>query len=83
MGLNMPAKTVIFTAMQKWDGEQHRWMRSGEYIQMSGRAGRRGKDDRGICIMMIDKRMDATICKCACALAPRVLLLFLVNMGKV
>ncbi len=65
MGLNMPAKTVIFTAMQKWDGEQHRWMRSGEYIQMSGRAGRRGKDDRGICIMMIDKRMDATICKCA------------------
>ena len=67
MGLNMPAKTVIFTAMQKWDGEQHRWMRSGEYIQMSGRAGRRGKDDRGICIMMVDKRMDATICKCGCA----------------
>ena len=66
MGLNMPAKTVIFTAMQKWDGEQHRWMRSGEYIQMSGRAGRRGKDDRGVCIMMVDKRMDATICKYCC-----------------
>ena len=33
MGLNMPAKTVVFTAMQKWDGENHRWMTSGEYIQ--------------------------------------------------
>ena len=82
MGLNMPAKTVIFTAMQKWDGEQHRWMRSGEYIQMSGRAGRRGKDDRGICIMMIDKRMDATICKWACALVAHILLTFLVKESK-
>lgn len=35
MGLNMPAKTVVFTAMQKWDGETHRWMTSGEYIQVS------------------------------------------------
>ena len=34
MGLNMPAKTVVFTAMQKWDGETHRWMTSGEYIQV-------------------------------------------------
>ena len=34
MGLNMPAKTVVFTAMQKWDGETHRWMSSGEFIQV-------------------------------------------------
>ena len=33
MGLNMPAKTVVFTAVRKWDGDAHRWMSSGEYIQ--------------------------------------------------
>ena len=67
MGLNMPAKTVVFTAMRKWDGEQHRWMASGEYIQMSGRAGRRGKDDRGLCFMMVDSEMDAATCRRAAA----------------
>uniref|UniRef100_A0A0D6QTS0 Helicase C-terminal domain-containing protein n=1 Tax=Araucaria cunninghamii TaxID=56994 RepID=A0A0D6QTS0_ARACU len=63
MGLNMPAKTVVFTQLRKYDGDSHRWMSSGEYIQMSGRAGRRGKDERGICIMMIDKQMDMKTCK--------------------
>ncbi|TMX00055.1 hypothetical protein EJD97_001473 [Solanum chilense] len=58
MGLNMPAKTVVFTSVKKWDGDSHRYIGSGEYIQMSGRAGRRGKDDRGICIIMIDEKME-------------------------
>ncbi|KAL5543421.1 hypothetical protein UlMin_007205 [Ulmus minor] len=58
MGLNMPAKTVVFTAFKKWDGDSHRFIGSGEYIQMSGRAGRRGKDERGICILMIDEQME-------------------------
>ena len=48
MGLNMPARTVVFTSAQKFDGKDMRWVSSGEYIQMSGRAGRRGLDDRGI-----------------------------------
>jgi len=34
MGLNMPAKTVVFTAVKKWDGDSHRYIGSGEYIQV-------------------------------------------------
>ncbi|CAK8579420.1 unnamed protein product [Lathyrus sativus] len=63
MGLNMPAKTVVFTAVKKWDGDSHRYIGSGEYIQMSGRAGRRGKDERGICIIMIDEEMEMSTLK--------------------
>lgn len=47
MGINMPSKTVVFTAARKFDGKEFRWVSAGEYIQMSGRAGRRGIDDRG------------------------------------
>jgi len=63
MGLNMPAKTCVFTAVRKWDGENMRWISSGEYIQMSGRAGRRGLDDRGIIIMMLDEKMEPDVAK--------------------
>ncbi|KAK6941218.1 rRNA-processing arch domain [Dillenia turbinata] len=63
MGLNMPAKTVVFTTVKKWDGDSHRYIGSGEYIQMSGRAGRRGKDERGICIIMIDEQMEMNTLK--------------------
>jgi ATP-dependent RNA helicase DOB1 len=63
IGINMPAKTVVFTNTRKWDGKDFRWVTSGEYIQMSGRAGRRGKDDRGIVIQMVDEKMEPAVCK--------------------
>lgn len=63
IGLNMPAKTVVFTSVRKWDGSGFRWVSGGEYIQMSGRAGRRGLDDRGIVIMMIDEKMEPQVAK--------------------
>ncbi|CCJ30916.1 unnamed protein product [Pneumocystis jirovecii] len=63
IGLNMPAKTVVFTNVRKFDGKDFRWISSGEYIQMSGRAGRRGLDDRGIVILMIDEKMEPPIAK--------------------
>jgi ATP-dependent RNA helicase DOB1 len=63
IGINMPAKTVVFTNTQKFDGKEMRYVTSGEYIQMSGRAGRRGKDDRGIVIQMMDEKMEPSVCK--------------------
>uniref|UniRef100_A0A8C9G7U8 RNA helicase n=1 Tax=Pavo cristatus TaxID=9049 RepID=A0A8C9G7U8_PAVCR len=63
MGINMPARTVLFTSASKFDGKDFRWISSGEYIQMSGRAGRRGMDDRGIVILMVDEKMSPTIGK--------------------
>lgn len=63
IGINMPAKTVVFTQTRKFDGKDFRWITSGEYIQMSGRAGRRGKDDKGIVIQMLDEKMEPEVAK--------------------
>ena len=63
IGLNMPAKTVVFTSVRKFDGEKQRWLTPSEFIQMSGRAGRRGLDERGIVIMMIEERMEPATAK--------------------
>ena len=62
-GLNMPAKTVVFTHARKFDGGSFRWISSGEYTQMSGRAGRRGLDEKGTVILMIDSKMDPATAK--------------------
>uniref|UniRef100_A0A4W3K7U3 RNA helicase n=1 Tax=Callorhinchus milii TaxID=7868 RepID=A0A4W3K7U3_CALMI len=63
LGINMPARTVLFTNTRKFDGKDFRWISSGEYIQMSGRAGRRGMDERGIVILMVDEKISPTVGK--------------------
>lgn len=63
IGLNMPAKTVVFTSVRKFDGTTQRWVTPSEFIQMSGRAGRRGLDERGIVIMMVGEEMDPAVAK--------------------
>ena len=63
MGINMPAKTVVFTTLRKFDGEFQRYLGGGEYTQMAGRAGRRGIDDFGNVIIMVDKNIDQDICE--------------------
>ena len=50
VGINMPAKTVLFTSLQKFDGHHFRYLHSYEYTQMAGRAGRRGIDTKGVVI---------------------------------
>ncbi|KAK3287810.1 hypothetical protein CYMTET_4696, partial [Cymbomonas tetramitiformis] len=63
MGLNMPAKTVVFTQVKKFDGTESRLLQSGEYICMSGRAGRRGMDEHGYCILMLEDGMQEEECE--------------------
>ncbi|BFZ20866.1 hypothetical protein BsWGS_23905 [Bradybaena similaris] len=52
MGVNMPARTVIFDSIRKHDGINFRNLLPGEYIQMAGRAGRRGLDTTGTVILL-------------------------------
>ena len=52
VGLNMPTKSVIFTDVFKYDNNGKRMLYSHEFIQMSGRAGRRGLDDVGHVILL-------------------------------
>jgi len=53
VGINMPAKTVIFDSLRKYDGINFRNLTTKEFFQMAGRAGRRGIDKIGYAISMI------------------------------
>lgn len=52
MGVNMPARTVAFDSIKKFDGYGTRYLQPAEYIQMAGRAGRRGQDDSGTVVIL-------------------------------
>ena len=56
IGLNMPTRTVVFTDITKFNNDKKEILSSSEYLQMCGRAGRRGKDDKGyVFILIADK----------------------------
>ena len=46
-GINMPARTTVITAISKRTNDGHRILTASEFLQMSGRAGRRGMDEVG------------------------------------
>ncbi|PRT53928.1 Antiviral helicase SKI2 [Wickerhamiella sorbophila] len=52
MGLNLPTRTVVFSALSKFDSKAMRMLSPGEYTQMAGRAGRRGLDKVGTVIIL-------------------------------
>ncbi|CAN4102238.1 unnamed protein product [Withania somnifera] len=52
MGVNAPARTVVFDSLRKFDGKEFRQLLAGEYTQMAGRAGRRGLDKTGTVVVM-------------------------------
>jgi len=52
IGVNMPTKTVLYSDLEKFDNNGLRQLRTDEYLQMSGRAGRRGLDKFGSVIIL-------------------------------
>ena len=58
VGINMPAKTVCFDSLEKYDGVSFRHLNSKEYYQLAGRAGRRGIDKEGLVVSVIERRMS-------------------------
>jgi len=52
VGVNMPTRTVVFTELTKPDNLSKRFLNTAEFKQMSGRAGRRGKDIHGNVILL-------------------------------
>lgn len=52
IGLNMPTRTVIFNSLYKHDGTSVRALKSHEFIQMAGRAGRRNIDKVGHVVLL-------------------------------
>ncbi|MCM1982183.1 DEAD/DEAH box helicase [Lyngbya confervoides] len=46
-GINMPARTTIISSLSKRTDLGHRLLNASEFLQMSGRAGRRGMDEIG------------------------------------
>jgi ATP-dependent RNA helicase HelY len=52
LGINMPARTVVVGEMLKFDGQSRRLLTPNEYRQMTGRAGRRGIDERGVSLLI-------------------------------
>ena len=61
VGVNIPIRTVLFTKLAKFDGSKVGLLSVREFKQISGRAGRRGFDDRGSVVAqapehIVDKR---------------------------
>src|SRR4051794_32452585 len=51
VGINVPIRTVVFTGLAKFDGTNHRLLKSREFHQIAGRAGRAGFDVAGYVVV--------------------------------
>jgi superfamily II RNA helicase len=56
LGINMPARAVVFQSLRKFDGVSVDYLRTREYMQMAGRAGRQGIDESGLVFSVLDER---------------------------
>ncbi len=51
LGINMPARTAVFDGLVRYDGREMIPLPTREFMQMAGRAGRRGMDEEGTVVI--------------------------------
>jgi superfamily II DNA or RNA helicase len=59
VGVNVPIRTVLLTALSKYDGERTRTLKVREFHQISGRAGRAGFDTLGRVVVQAPEHVIA------------------------
>ena len=52
VGINVPIRTVLITALSKYDGQRMRQLSAREFHQIAGRAGRAGYDTAGTVVVL-------------------------------
>jgi len=52
VGINMPARSVVIDKLTKFTGEHHEFLSAAQFTQLTGRAGRRGLDDKGHAVLL-------------------------------
>ncbi len=57
VGINVPIRTVLFTRLCKYDGQKTGILSARDFHQISGRAGRKGFDDRGWVVAQAPEHM--------------------------
>ena len=58
LGINMPAKSIMIDSSFKYDGVRTRLISKSEFLQLTGRAGRRGIDNKGSAFINYDRRIE-------------------------
>ena len=58
LGLNLPARSIVIDSPYKYDGIKTRLITQSEFLQLTGRAGRRGIDKNGYAFINYDKNLD-------------------------
>ncbi len=56
LGINMPSRSVIFDELKKFYGSYVRTLKTRDFYQMAGRAGRRGIDEEGFVYCRVNPR---------------------------
>ncbi|MBL9186986.1 MAG: DUF3516 domain-containing protein [Opitutaceae bacterium] len=57
VGINVPIRTVVFTQLWKYDGKKAAILSVRDFRQISGRAGRKGYDDKGYVVIQAPEHM--------------------------